>query len=62
MLTSATIIEPATVDMPAVININSSLLDNFARYGLINNGASTCPTITFAAAPKPIGPPILNNF
>ena len=24
--------------------------------------ASTCPTNTFAAAPNPIGPPILNSF
>ena len=55
-------IDPATVDMPAVRRIKSSLLVSFDKYGLIKSGASTCPTNTFAAAPRPIGPPILKSF
>ena len=58
----ATITEPATVAIPAVISINNSLLDNLLTYGLIRRGASTCPIKTFAAAPKPTGPPILKSF
>ena len=61
-VTRATIIDPATVAIPAVIKIRSSLFVSLFRYGLINKGASTCPTNTLAAPPNPIGPPILNNL
>ena len=41
ILINATITDPATVAMPAVININNSLLDNLLKKGLIRSGAST---------------------
>ena len=41
IVTKATIIEPATVDIPAVRRINNSLLVSLERYGLIKRGAST---------------------
>ena len=48
--------------MPAVININNSLLVIFDKYGLTNKGASTWPIIIFAVAPSPTGPPMLKIF
>ena len=60
--TKAIIIDPETVDMPAVININNSLLLIFDKYGLTNKGASTWPIIIFAVAPSPTGPPMLKIF
>ena len=62
ILINATITDPATVAMPAVININNSLLDNLLKKGLIRSGASTWPINIFAAAPKPTGPPILKTL
>ena len=62
ILIRATITDPATVAIPAVIKISNSLLESLFIYGFIKRGASTCPIKTLAAAPKPTGPPILNNL
>jgi hypothetical protein len=43
--------------MPPVITRNSSLRVSFARYGLMNSGASTMPRKMFAAAESPTAPP-----
>ena len=62
MDTNAIIIDPETVDIPAVIRINNSFSLILDKYGLTKRGASTCPMMIFAVAPNPIGPPILKSF
>ena len=53
----STIMVPAMVAMPPDITTNISLRVSADRYGRMNNGASTCPTKTLAAALTPTAPP-----